>query len=200
MTTARPPRGRLIAVDGLGATMTAAKDLVRALGGKDRSGLSAWDSSGIFTELAAAGDEVAAPSSRTLTLLYAADLAFRLRWQIKPALDAGMSVVAAPYIETAIALGVAAGLRKRSLVELFEFAPKPHVCYRAGDREPSRESRRADGYPTFFRQSLRARGQAVEALRERSMAYLDQLEQRGRCDSLTEAALAALRDRRRARR
>ena len=31
----------------------------------------------------------ASPSSRTLLLLYAADLAFRLRWEIGPALDEG---------------------------------------------------------------------------------------------------------------
>jgi thymidylate kinase len=39
-------------------------------------------------------------SPRTLILLYAADLHFRLRWQILPALDEGQTVVAAPYVET----------------------------------------------------------------------------------------------------
>ena len=46
---------------------------------------------------------------RTLALVYAADLAFRLRWEIRPVLDAGGVVVASPYVETAVAFGV--GLR-----------------------------------------------------------------------------------------
>ena len=50
-----------------------------------------------------------APSARTLLLLYAADLAFRLRWQIRPALAEGRTVVAAPYVDTAVAFGRAAG-------------------------------------------------------------------------------------------
>ena len=40
-----------------------------------------------------------------LLLLYAADLAFRLRWEIRPALAEGYTVVAAPYVETAVAFG-----------------------------------------------------------------------------------------------
>ena len=40
---------------------------------------------------------------RTLLLLYAADLAFRLRWEIRPALAEGHTVIAAPYLDTAFA-------------------------------------------------------------------------------------------------
>ena len=47
---------------------------------------------------------------RTLTLVYAADLAFRLRWEIRPVLEAGGVVIAAPYVETAVAFGAACGL------------------------------------------------------------------------------------------
>ena len=201
MTNRQNARGRLIAIDGhSGAAINAAaRGLVIALRGR-KSGLSTWDSSGIFTELAAS-TEPPAPSSRTLTLLYAADLAFRIRWQIAPALDAGTWVVAAPYIETAVALGVASGLGKRWLVELFEFAPKPGTCYQAHDREPRQNSRARDGYPEFFRDALRAHGRtaAEERLREGAMDYLAQLERRGRCERLTEAALADLRTERKSK-
>ena len=64
------------------------------------------------------------PSARTLLLLYAADLAFRLRWQIRPALAEGRTVVAAPYVDTAMAFGRAAGLQAGWLTNLFSFAPR----------------------------------------------------------------------------
>ena len=63
-------------------------------------------------------------SPRTLLLLYAADLAFRLRWQIRPALAEGRTVVAAPYVDTAVAFGRAAGLPAGWLTNLFSFAPR----------------------------------------------------------------------------
>jgi len=63
--------------------------------------------------------------ARTLLLLYAADLAFRLRWQIRPALAEGRTVVAAPYVDTALAFGRAAGLKPSWLMNLFRFAPRP---------------------------------------------------------------------------
>ena len=34
---------------------------------------------------------------------------FRLRWEIRPVLEAGGVVIAAPYVETAVAFGAAAG-------------------------------------------------------------------------------------------
>jgi hypothetical protein len=109
-----------------------------------------------------------------------------------------MWVVAAPYIETAVALGVAAGLRKRWLAQLFAFAPKPLVSYHAAAREPLADRRPRDDYPEFFGHALHAGGHAaVDGLWERSRAYLDQLERRGRCNGFTEAAVAALRERRR---
>src|SRR5262245_65484052 len=62
-------------------------------------------------------------SPRTLVLLYAADLFFRLRWEIIPALDEGKCVVAVPYLETGFAFGTIAGLPKKWLREIFRFAP-----------------------------------------------------------------------------
>ena len=78
---------------------------------------------------------------RTLLLLYAADLAFRLRWEIAPALDEGRLVIAAPYVATPIALGQAAGLD-------FQFAPPPaehHVV----DPAPARPITERQGFVEF---------------------------------------------------
>jgi hypothetical protein len=60
---------------------------------------------------------------RTLSLVYAADLAFRLRWEIRPVLEAGGVVIAAPYIDTAAAFGAICGLDEEWLRRLMRFAP-----------------------------------------------------------------------------
>ena len=122
-------RGRtpaLIAVDGVdpAAVLAAAKAVLGASPAAIRGGISRWDASGVFQERAVADTEAGSPSARTLLLLYAADLAFRLRWQIKPALAEGRMVVAAPYVETAMAFGRAAGLTSKWLTNLFLFAPR----------------------------------------------------------------------------
>ena len=114
----------LIAVDGVDAVAVLAEARV-ALGSRSRGGISPWDASGVFQELAVADEAAGAPSARTLLLLYAADLAFRLRWQIRPALAEGRTVVAAPYVDTALAFGRAAGLKPSWLMNLFRFAPRP---------------------------------------------------------------------------
>ena len=120
----RWPKAALIAVDGVdaGAVLAEARG---ALGVASRGGISKWDASGVFQELAVADATAGAASARTLLLLYAADLAFRLRWQIRPALAEGRTVVAAPYVDTAVAFGRAAGLTPAWLANLFRFAPRP---------------------------------------------------------------------------
>src|ERR1043166_8585670 len=115
---------RLIAVDGVEAA-TVLAEARRALGSPSAGGISHWDASGVFQDLAVAAEEAGAPSPRTLLLLYAADLAFRLRWEIRPALAEGDTVVAAPYVDTAVAFGRAAGLPSGWLTNLFRFAPRP---------------------------------------------------------------------------
>ena len=119
-------RGTLVAIDGVNgpAVQSAARDFAREHR-KRRAAVSGWDASGIFGELTIAEREAGLPSARTLILLYAADLAFRLRWEVKPALAAGRMVIVAPYLSTAIAFGRAAGLDARSLAEMFAFAPEP---------------------------------------------------------------------------
>ena len=123
MTRTKAAKPQLIAVDGVdpAAVLAGAR---AALGQPSRGGISQWDASGVFQELAVADAAAGAPSARTLLLLYAADLAFRLRWQIRPALAEGRTVVAAPYVDTALAFGLAAGLKPAWLKNLFRFAPR----------------------------------------------------------------------------
>lgn len=125
MTKAKPARARLIAVDGVDPAAVLAEARA-ALGQPSRGGISRWDASGVFQELAVAEPAAGSPSARTLLLLYAADLAFRLRWQIRPALAEGRTVIAAPYVDTALAFGRAAGLKPSWLMNLFRFAPRAH--------------------------------------------------------------------------
>ena len=190
----RRTRGRLIALDGSGATLPAARDVVRVLASASiPRGVSPWDASGIFTEMAAAEADVRPPSARTLTLLYAADLAFRLRWQIAPALEEGRSVIAAPYVETAKALALAAGVSRKWLDELFRFAPKPDASYHVNGRGPrSTSSAAGTGYVDCFSTALMGGDTPIDivALRKRSLEYLAALEKRRRCLRLTAAALA----------
>lgn len=197
MAVGHATSGRLIAIDGTrGLDLTAAaKRLARALRDAERDGgISGWDSSGIFTELAAAGADVPGPSARTLTLLYAADLAFRLRWQIRPALEAGQAVVAAPYVQSAMALGIAAGLPKRWLIELFRFAPTADISYRIRERGGRGKVAATGGYVELFCGAI-ASGSGARApaeLRARSIEHLDELERRHRCTTLTARGVAAL--------
>jgi hypothetical protein len=197
-------KGRLIAIDGAsGASLiAAARTVARTLRDATGSGgVSAWDASGIFTELAAADPHVAAASARTLTLLYAADLAFRVRWHIAPALDAGETVVAAPYVESAKALSVAAGLSKGWLDELFGFAPKPSVCFRAPLMRGRDRGSRA-GFPEWFTTAVAANGGGLDPakLRAKSTEYLNGLEARRRCRLLTTREIDRLKDPARRRR
>src|SRR5687768_2569038 len=128
--------GRLIAIEGTRGkdTVAAAAAVIASL--KERRvecAISRFDASGLFGELAAAGHGDRDISARTLALVYAADLAFRLRWEIRPVLESGGIVIAAPYTETAVAWGAAAGLEEDWIRELLRFAPKPD--YRAWAKE-----------------------------------------------------------------
>jgi hypothetical protein len=140
------PRAAFIVVDGVNgaAVASAGRRLLVGHGGRRRGGMSRWDASGLFEQLVVAEKEAGLASARTLLLLYAADLAFRLRWQIEPALAAGKVVVAAPYVDTAIAFGRAAGLRGGWLTNLFQFALKP------GERHYVNQSVPRSGAPRGF--------------------------------------------------
>jgi hypothetical protein len=165
-------RSRLIAVDGVhGAAVKAAagrmvSPAARRLGG----GVSDWDASGLFEQLVVAEDHAGQISARTLLLLYASDLAFRLRWEIEPALAEGHTVVAAPYLDTAIAFGRAAGLPGGWLMNLLQFAPRPgerHYVDRSVPRAPHSPQgfvefgcARLTGHPLVRHQELARRTRA----------------------------------------
>ena len=180
MATKAVAPGRLVAVDGSRGADGAAAAEALAAGIRARGGtclVSRWDASGLFTELASAPIETLDVSARTLSLLYAADLAFRLRWEIRPALAAGHIVIAAPYLETATAFGVAAGLPERWMRDLLRFAPAAGARGLAPERKEGEAwKRRADrGYPEYCAMVLDAAGRAVgrKRAREAMMAALD---------------------------
>lgn len=142
-------RGRLVAIDGADGNdvLDAATNVIESLADRTLSaGLSRWDASSLFADVAMARAADRDVSPRTLLLLYAADLAFRLRWQIEPTLQEGDVVIAAPYVNTAMAFGTAAGLSREWLATLLRFAPvptrtvilKPTKAGRVWKRQPER--------------------------------------------------------------
>ena len=172
--------GRLIAVDGSrGKDVTvAAGDIVAAF---KRDGIecavSRWDASGLFTDLAAGGRSDRDVSIRTLSLVYAADLAFRLRWEIRPVLEAGGVVIAAPYIDTAVGFGTSCGLDEEWLRLLLRFAPAADFRGLAEERKIDKAwKRRADrGYAEYGATMLEtsAPKRVSKAGRRRMMELLD---------------------------
>jgi hypothetical protein len=178
-------RGRLIAVDGVrgGALAAEARSTLEAVRQR-RSGISWWDASGLFDQLAVADDAAGVPSARTLLLLYAADLAFRLRWEIEPILAEGKTVVAAPYVDTAIAFGRAAGLASGWLTNLFQFVRVPDAQrFVAGSR---RGARRTRGFVEFASQRSAGslRGLTERELMARADRHLGQVSRRSKSKNL----------------
>ncbi|HJU42289.1 MAG TPA: hypothetical protein VJ691_05720 [Vicinamibacterales bacterium] len=215
------PRGRLIAIDGSRGKDTdrAAAALVDALKAKRVDcAVSRFDASGLFGELASAARKhgpSGAPSlrarvtdrqisARTLTLVYAADLAFRLRWEIRPVLDAGGVVIASPYVETAVAFGTACGLRENWIRELLRFAPKPSLRARAEERKINKgwKARLDRGYAEYSAAMLEASSPklASKSTRREAVALLNQprgrkvyrLSEKG-VDALVRAVTGSLR-------
>lgn len=162
MKAATPAQGMLIAVDGVNgaAVKAAAKEQIAAVPRGRRGGVSVWDASGVFDDLAVAGEDAGHPSARTLVLLYAADLAFRLRWEIRPALAEGRVVAAAPYVAAAIAFGRAAGLPGGWLRDLFSFAVRPDEA-RYVDAAPARGGSTPVGFIEFGCERLASAGYAL---------------------------------------
>ena len=198
MGTEVSSKGRLLTLEGgCGHELkqTAARLLQALCGGEDGGGASYWNASGIFSDLRLGDPNIPRPSPRTLVLLYSADLAFRLRWEIRPALDEGKCVIAVPYVQTAMAFGKAAGLPRPWLRELFRLAPLPQACYRipemalagAPDGKPS------DSYFEFCCAALQNASQPCDPveLHGRFRAYLDALERRRRCETVTPQFLSA---------
>ena len=173
-------RGRLIAVDGTRGIeiRKAARALGRRLTSREAPvGISWWDASGAFFEMGLGKRKHRTASPRTLMLLYAADLLFRLRWEIRPALEAGQTVIAAPYLDAAFAFGRACGLPRGWLKTLFSFAPQPDACHRAEERKKAAgwKGNAQAGFAEFSSAGLAVLSPSFEPVRlRRSMiAYLD---------------------------
>ena len=188
MTDAAPARGKLIALEGTGgrSMAVAARRLERSFRtSQAAAGVSPWDASAIFLQIAEGGRGMDAPPPRTLILLYAADLAFRLRWQIGPVLEEGTHVIAAPYLETVVAFGRAAGLSQAWLRRVFAFAPPPDVCYRVPESTipVNRKGVPSNSYLEFCLAQLRGGSASwdTEEIRRGFESHLDRLQSGGKC-------------------
>ena len=188
MSTAPATRGRLIALEGSGGrSMTvAAKVLQREIRKRKlEAGSSAWDASDLFFQIGQGARGLPGPSPRTLVLLYASDLAFRLRWQIRPAMEDGTAVIAAPYLETVIGSPRSGSRPQTWLREVFEFAPAPDECYRVPEN-PHQTDRRSTPVNSFLEFSLAQLRTGpgfwnTEEIRSGCLTYLQRLEGRGKC-------------------
>jgi len=172
-----PTSGQLLSLDVVEGrdAVPAAKKLLRSH--SPQGGISTWDASSIFFEMNSLeiGDS-AAP--RTLVLLYAADLFFRLRWEIIPAMQEGKCVVAAPYLETGFAFGALTGLPKKWVAEVFRFAPRPDESFRVNGSSSAKLAEPTRGFVEFCSNTLN------QDLRPKFAAYFEELERHGRCRAI----------------
>jgi hypothetical protein len=182
------PAGRLVAIEGAaGHDLEAEAQRLARIGGRgnDAIGWSCFDASNTFYELRLRKSKHLTPTPRTLLLLYVSDLLFRLRWEIRPALAEGRTVIAAPYVETAVGFGVAAGLPQDWLRELFRFAPRPEARFRLKEkgklREKEKNPKAAPGFVEFCCASLTAASGDwnAAAIRRGLLRHLDDLEGKG---------------------
>ena len=179
------PRGRLVALDGTNGAMlrSEAERLARLCCGTADPAWSLWDASSTFYELRMVKAKNLTPTPRALMLLYASDLLFRLRWEIQPTLQEGRTVVAAPYVASAMAFGVAAGLPKEWIEELFSFAPKPEASFRLKEKKKGKEKKKdgngEPGFVEFFCASLARHypGWETSEVRREMLKYLKSLEE-----------------------
>ncbi len=191
-------RRRLIAIDGTRASDVedATRDVWRHVRGlKLEGGVSRWDASGLFFELRLGKRRHLTLSPRTLILLYAADLAFRVRWEIRPALAQGRIVVAAPYVGTALAFGAAAGLPTEWVSHVLAFAPRPDLSYLAKERGRSGgwKGKLADGFGEFCGGVLETAVTPINPseLRRKMVAHLEARAKAGASRKHSKRAIAS---------
>lgn len=129
-TRSRPPRGLLIAAEGLdGSGKSAGLDaLGRWLERKGRrTHLVTWEPSRLVARAAGAprGRQVLTP--RVAALLGAAEAAGRIALDVRPQLARGDVVLADRYAWTAVARDVARGLDPAWAAALYRFCPPPDL-------------------------------------------------------------------------
>jgi hypothetical protein len=169
--------GQLISVDAVrGRDLVPAAKRILQKKPNWNCGFSTWDASSIFFEMDGISDDDR-PSARTMLLLYAADLRFRLRWQIEPALQEGQMVVAAPYVETGVAFGSCLGLPRRWVTEVFRFAPKAGAAFWL-DGSPQAARSSTAGFLEFCHSLL------PDNFFPAFTAHFEALEARGKCRRL----------------
>jgi hypothetical protein len=120
---------RLIALEGKdGAEVTAVAEALKNLLYLHGFGciISNWNVSGLFAQIGAQAANLQQISPRALTLLYASDLAGRLK-EIRPALQSGFFVLANQYLHTPTAIAAALGVDPTWASHLFSFAPRPEI-------------------------------------------------------------------------
>ena len=165
-----PDSGRLLSLDIVDGSsgLPAAKQLLQTR--SSDTGISTWDASSIFFEMDTLKEP---PSPRTLVLLYAADLFFRLRWEIIPALQEGKCVVAIPYVKSCVACGLAVGLPENWLTEVFRFAPEPAERFHVGGSIEGPIGDVHAGFVEFCSKVL------DQDLRRKVAAYFEEVERTG---------------------
>jgi hypothetical protein len=176
---------RLVAIDGSrGRDVSHAAEALAAEVREQGAAclISRWDASGLFGELAQADDQQRHISARTLALVFAADLAFRLRWEIRPALEAGHVVIAAPYVDTAVTLAMASGLTEQWLRDVLRFAPQAKTRCLSRERKAGRgwKPRLDRGYPEYCAAMLGDTDPSFNARRARAamIEFLQKLKGR----------------------
>jgi|SRR5215831_8077340 len=178
-------KGQLISIDSIrGRDLIPSARRLLHLNGKAKrpGGFSTWDASSIFYELHGVQSEVDETlSAQTLLLLFAADLRFRLRWQIEPALLEGQTVIAAPYVETGMAFGLALGLSRKWITELFRFAPKPSASLWVNGAGTWGKTSPMSGFLEFCNDSLLM----ADDFFDKFVAHFVNLERRGKCRRLS---------------
>jgi hypothetical protein len=179
MAGATPRTGRLIAVDASRSqdVLVEAEAIATRLRARGvPCGISRWDASGLFGDILMADRDELILAPRTLTLLFAADLMFRLKWEIRPAVAGGHVVIAAPYVATAVAVGVGIGLPEAWVREVLRFADAPDTNIYGRERKPGQgwRTKPTRGYAEFCATLLDAApaGLARRKSRARSMAWL----------------------------
>ena len=92
-------------------------------------------------------------------------------------LEAGGVVIAAPYVDTAVAFGMSCGLTEEWIRELLRFATKPDCRARAEERKLDRgwKPRFDRGYPEYCAAMLESSAPRLASKRARreAMALLD---------------------------